>query len=299
MNAFLASARLEMMHTRRTRTAHLLLFVFLGMVSVSSIIGWVTNDTVTRVYEQIRADGFTTEPNPFTDVTPLYYARNSVIYVVLIGALMAIVLGVQATLRDRKAGTTDLVLSRPVSTVARIGGQLAGLGVVVATVLAISTTISWIAIGIISGGPLGPAETWRLIAFAVLSWALLLGFVVLGMIAGLYSRHETTALLVPFVVWSVITFAIPQLGTAAHPVALLNPVPAVPPAGGFFDVVATVTGPLAITEQFKHSAGLILGDASATGNLAPGVILIASALAAVTVAVVSTPRQRLRRALNE
>ena len=44
-------------------------------------------------------------------MSPLYYARNAVIYVLLIGSLMAIVLGVQATVRDRKASTVDLVLS--------------------------------------------------------------------------------------------------------------------------------------------------------------------------------------------
>ena len=105
MTSILVSARHEMLNTRRTRTAHLLLFVFIGMVVASSVIGWVTNQIVTGVYEKVLAAGLTTAPNPFTGVTPLFYARNAVIYVMLIGSLMAIVLGVQATLRDRKAAS--------------------------------------------------------------------------------------------------------------------------------------------------------------------------------------------------
>lgn len=44
----------------------------------------------------------------------------AVIYVLLIGSLMAIVLGAQATLRDRKESTADLVLSRPVGSASRL-----------------------------------------------------------------------------------------------------------------------------------------------------------------------------------
>ena len=56
MNTFLVSARHEMLNTRRARTAHLLLIVFIGMVIASSVIGWVTNQTVTGVYEKVVAD---------------------------------------------------------------------------------------------------------------------------------------------------------------------------------------------------------------------------------------------------
>lgn len=118
MNTILTSSRHEVLCTLRARVALLLLVVFLGMVSLSSLIGWITNTTVTRVYEKILIDGLTTAPNPFAAVSPLYYSHNSVIYVVLIGALMAIILGVRATLRDRKSATSDgagaLSLAKPV-----------------------------------------------------------------------------------------------------------------------------------------------------------------------------------------
>ncbi|KFF58671.1 hypothetical protein JF66_16810 [Cryobacterium sp. MLB-32] len=301
MNTILTSARHEILCTLRARVALLLLIVFLGMVSVSSLIGWITNSTVTRVYEKILADGLTTAPNPFAAVPPLYYSRNSVIYVVLIGVLMAIILGVQATLRDRKTATADLILSRPVSTILRLVGQFLGLGTVIAGVLAASTIISWASISIITGMPLGPDSTARIIGFAALSWVLMMIFALLGMLTGLYSRKETTALLVPFVVWSAIAFVLPQIGTAARPVALLNPVPALAPSSGgvSFDVVGTLTGPFAITEQFKRAASILLRDDSVTGSPAVSVLVLVTVLIAMTWIVVVTPRRTLRSGLNE
>jgi ABC-2 type transport system permease protein len=270
------------------------------MVSVSSFIGWSARSTVTAVYTQIAAAGLTTAPNPFAGTSPLYYAHNSVIYVVLIGALMAIVLGVQATIRDRKAATFALILSRPVATVGRLLGQLAALSVVIAAVIGISTIISWASIGAITGGILGPDATVRLAAFAGLSWLLLTPFALLGMLTGTYSKKETTALLAPFVAWSVIAFVLPQLGTAARPVALLNPVPSIPPpSGGIFDIVNVITGPLAVTEQFKRAAGIVLQDSSVTGSPVGPVTVLVAFLAVMTLLVVVTPRRRLRRALND
>ncbi|MCY7403071.1 MAG: ABC transporter permease [Cryobacterium sp.] len=299
MNVFFASAQQEMLSVRRARIAHVLLAVFLGMVSVSSIIGWVTTTTVTSVYEKILAGGLTAAPNPFTGVPALYYARNSVIYVILIGALMAIVLGAQATLRDRKSATTSLILSRPVGTPVRLGGQLAGLGIVIFTVLAISMAINWAAISVITRAPLGTDATLRLLGFAACAWMLLMIFTIIGMLGGIFSKRETTALLVPFVVWSGLTFVVPQLGTAARPVALLNPVPILAPTGGPFDLLAAITAPLSITEQFKRAASILLQDPNVSGNPLSSVIVLIGFLLLATIVVTLVPRQKLRSALND
>lgn len=300
MSGFGASFRHELLCTRRARVPQLLFWVFLGMVSVSSLIGWSARSTVTAVYQQISAAGLTTAPNPFAGASPLYYAHNAVIYVVLIGALMAIVLGVQATLRDRKASTFVLILSRPVDSVGRLLGQLAALSVVIAFAVTVSTVISGASIAVIAGTPLGADAVTRLAAFAALSWLLLTGFCLLGMLTGIYSKKETTALLAPFVIWSVITFVLPQLGTAARPVALLNPVPSIPPpSGGVFDVINVVTGPLAVTEQFKRVAGILLLDSSATGSPVVGTVIVAAFVAFLAFVVAATARQRLRSALND
>ncbi|HMM83310.1 MAG TPA: ABC transporter permease [Terrimesophilobacter sp.] len=300
MNGFTASFQHELLCTRRARIPQLLLLVFLAMVSMSSFIGWSTRNTVNAVYQQISADGLTTAPNPFSGTPDLFYAQNSTIYVVLIGALMAIVLGVQSTIRDRKATTYALVLSRPVTSAGRLLGQLAALSVVIAVVLAISIVINWGSIGVITGSILGPDSTTRLATFGVLSWILLTAFAMVGMFSGIYSKKETTALLAPFIAWSVVAFILPQLGTAARPVALLNPIPSIPPpSGGIFDTINLFTGPLAITEQFKRAASIVLKDSTVTGSVTAATLVLLIFLVVLIFFVAATPRTKLGSPLDD
>ena len=82
--------------------------------------------------------------------------------------------------------------------------------------------------------------------------------------------------------------------------ALLNPVPSIPPpSGGIFDIINVVTGPLAVTEQFKRAAGIVLQDGSVVGSPAGPIIVLVAFLAVMTVLVAATPRKRLRSALND
>lgn len=299
MSTFLVAVSHEMLNARRNKSAHLLLFVFIGMVIAASVIGWITNSTVTNVYNKVLADGLTTAPNPFTGVSPLFYERNSVIYVLLIGALFAIILGVNATLRDRKSRTTDLILSRAVSSKQLLWGQLAGIGVVLATTLALSFLTSWVVISFIQGTPLGINDSIRIVALGALSWVFLIGFAATGMVSGLISKQETTAYLAPFLLWSVICFVMPQLGTAARPIALLNPVPMQQAQGSYFDAINTVTRPLSITENFKTVAGYLLRDQYSTGEIGASLLAVSLFTALMIVFLTLIPRTRLRNALND
>jgi ABC-2 type transport system permease protein len=119
------------------------------------------------------------------------------------------------------------------------------------------------------------------------------------MLAGIRSRHEATALLVPFVIWSILAFVLPQIGTAARPVSLLNPVPAVNPTGGYFDFLSALTAPVAVTEQFKRAAGALLQDPAATGNAVASALGLVVFLLVMAIAITVTPRARMRRPLDD
>jgi ABC-2 type transport system permease protein len=299
VTGFAATARHELRSTHRERTPQALLVVFLGMVASSSFIGWLTHRTVTRVWEETRADGLTRAANPFTDVSALYYAANVVIYVVLIGALLAIALGTTSALRGRTSGTLDLVLSRPVDTRAYLAGKLAGTAGWLGAVVVVAAVVNWLSIAVILGGVLGVEDTLRLAGFYGLAWLFLVAFLLLGLLSGIYSRRETTALLVPIATWSVLAFVLPQLGTAARPVSLLNPVPAAPAEGGVFDVVHSLLGPFSLTEQFKTASGVLLGNDRVEGSATGAVLSIVLALVLGGALLLSTPRGRLRSGLRE
>ncbi len=193
MNGFVATIKQELLCAKRERLPQVLLVIFLAMVGTSCFIGWATNHTVTNVYNEVVRQGITKAPNPFTGVSPLYYARNTVIYVVLIGALLAIVLGVQSMLRDRKARVTDLLLSRPINTSVYLGAKLFGLCLWLLIILGISAVINWLSISLIVGHALSLSDSLRLGAFYAVAWLFLLPFVVLGLVSGLYARRETSA----------------------------------------------------------------------------------------------------------
>jgi len=299
MTAVLTMARQELVALRRERLPLVLLIVFVVMVSVSSLIGWLTNTTVSNVWQKTVQAGLTRASNPFADVSPLYYARNTVIYLVLIGALMAIVVGVGSTMRDRKARTVDLVLSRPISVPGYLLGKLAGIGAWLAMILATVAVISWVSISLITRGPLPAGDSLRLAGFYGVAWVLLQAFVVLGMLSGIYSSRETTALLVPISIWSIVAFVLPQIGTSANPVSLLNPVPSVKIPGGAFDTLNTVVSPLSVTEQFKTASGLIMANPEVTGSLPTSLFVIVLALAVAAIALLTTKRDRIRGALRD
>lgn len=299
MTAVLTMARQELVALRRERLPLVLLIVFVLMVSVSSLIGWLTNTTVSNVWQKTTQAGLTSAPNPFADVSALYYARNTVIYLVLIGALMSIVVGVASTMRDRKARTIDLVLSRPISVAAYLLGKLTGIGVWLAMILAAVAVISWASISFITGGPLAPGDSLRLLGFYAIAWILLLAFVTLGMVSGIYSARETSALLIPISIWSVVAFVLPQIGTSANPVSLLNPVPSVKVPGGVFDTLNSVVSPLSVTEQFKTASGLIMANSEVTGSLPLSLLIIILAFAVGALALIMTKRDRIRGALRD
>jgi len=299
VTGFAATARHELRTAHRERLPQVLLVVFLGMVAASSLIGWLTHRTVTQVWEQTRGDGLTRAPNPFGKVSPLYYAANVVIYVLLIGALLAIALGVTSALRGRASGTLDLVLSRPVDTRAYLAGKLAGTAAWLGLVLVVAAVVNWASIGVIVGEVLGVEETLRLAGFYVVAWLFLLTFLILGLLSGIHSRRETTALLVPIVAWSVLAFVLPQLGTAARPVALLNPIPHPITDGGVFPAIQSVVGPLSLTEQFKTLSGSVLGNDRVHGSASVALVSLVVALLLAGAVLLSTPRWRLRRGLHE
>ena len=290
----------ELLCTTRERLPQLLLAVFVGMIAASAFIGSSARASVTGVYQEALRQGLTTVSNPFDALSPLYYARNTVIYIVLIGALLAIVVGVNSTLRDRQARTADLILSRDVGPAFYLGSKLAGLALFVLLLLALSALLNIGCISVVTGQVLASGDNVRIVGLYALAWLFMLPFVALGMAAGLHASSSTSALLTPIVIWSVVIFILPLLGTAAHPVSLLNPVSPPPaPQGGFFAATSSLVDPLSLGEQFKHVCALILADPQATGTMAGGILTMAAFAVAGCAAVVMTRRTRMRRLLHD
>lgn len=299
MSAFTTIARQEVLALRREKLPGIMLGIFIALVTVSSFIGFLTKNTVSEVWLKVSQAGLTEAPNPFEEVSPLYYARNAVIYIILIGTLMAIIAGVTSGIRDRKAETVDLVLTRPTSLRQLVFGKLAGLGIWLMLVVGIVAVIASALISLIAGNILTLDNYLRLFSFFALSLPLLLGFAGIGLLSGLLSSRESSALLGPIGVWAMLTFVAPQLGTAARPVALLNPVPVPATSGGAFDFLNVLTSPFSVSEKFKLASGVLLKDPDITGNPSLATANVVLFLVVVGALLLLVNRTRIRGVANE
>ena len=259
MMIFKAAFKHELLSSFRSKSPQLVVGIFMVLTSISSIIGWLTVRNVTKIYNDIVSQNLTTAPNPFVNVPSLYYMRDSVIYVVLIGSLMAIILGAQASLRDRKSNANELIKTRNVNLVHRILGQLSAITSIIVMLEIVALFTSFILIWAIQKTPLNIDAISSLLGYGAISALLLIAIAAIGFAFGTISKTEESSLLYPIVGWAVITFTIPQVITSTHPVALLNPTPAVATGTGLAQGFIQGISPLAVMENFKAIANAILG----------------------------------------
>lgn len=150
----------------RRRTFVLMLCVLLLMTALSGFIGWSSHSAITRVYDEtvrtLEAAGKTAPPNPFVSKPRLSLLNNMIIYVPLIGALLAIVVGHMSVMDDRQAGVTRIIFSRPVARSSYFWGKLAGSALAVAAIMAACLVLSVIALTLINRGLPTGSEFLRL-----------------------------------------------------------------------------------------------------------------------------------------
>jgi len=280
MSATMVIARQQVRSLARRQTFVLMLSVLLLMTALSGYIGWSSHDTIVKVYDEtvrtLTAAGKAAPPNPFAGKPRLGLLNNMIIYVPLIGALLAIVIGHLSVMDDRNAGVNRVIFSRPVPRSAYFRGKLAGSAAAVAVIMAACLLLSVIAVTLINSGLPTPSEFLRLTLFYALSGAYLLLFVLVGTVAALLLHSQSMALLAAMAVWVLVTFATPQLTSGLRPVASLNPVsdPVAASHSPFFKVTSKLK-PASVGDQYKAlstkilSEGGSIGAAGALGNVAP------------------------------
>jgi ABC-type transport system involved in multi-copper enzyme maturation permease subunit len=263
-------ARHEIRSLFREKTFLLLLVVFAVMTVASAAITWSSQNTITQVYNaaarQIQQDGQVAPPSPFTDYPHLSLLKNMVIYINLIGGLLAITAGYAAGMRERKAGVAKLLFSRPIEKREYLLGKVLGIAVVIGLVLGFAVIISLVSSAVFVH--LSVSDILGLLGFYALSFVYILGFAYLGLCFALVKEHEVIAFLIPIIFWIAITFVIPELTSALYPTSVLNPTlpqtdilqtPAL-------QVMHNAVYPFSISEHYKTMASSILGVSNPGGG---------------------------------
>ena len=254
----------------REKTVVVLMVMLFGITIASSFIGWSSHHTVIAAYNQtiftFQSSGKVIPPNPFATQPALSILKNMVIYVPLIGALLAIIIGQISVMADNVAGTTKLIFSRPVSRRDYLAGKLMGISYVLIAIISICLSTSIVSLLIINSHLPSVTELAKLFLFYVLSFCYLLFFALVGFVAALLTRSQSLALLGALAVWIIISFVIPQFASGVSPVASLNPntAPVDATQSAFFRTTQ-IAKPLSLGEEYK-SVGLKLLDASPAGD---------------------------------
>ena len=252
---------------RRERVFLSLLATLLVMTALAGVIGWSSQRTIVRVYDQAVAllaqTGQPAPANPFGLKPTLSLLSNMSIYIPLIGALLALVLGHLSLADDQVTGVGRLIFSRQLSRRSYLLGKLLGSAAVLAVVLAASLVVSVIALLLVNRAAPSTTDVGRLVLFYALSWLYLMMFALIGMVSVLLTRRRSLALLSALAVWLVLTFAVPQFTSGLRPTSSLNPISEpVSTSQPFFQVTARAR-PFSVSEQYKEASARILQTTTA------------------------------------
>jgi ABC-type transport system involved in multi-copper enzyme maturation permease subunit len=281
----------QLLALRRQRVLAVATSLLVAVTVMAGVLGWSSHRTIIGVYDEavklLATRSQQAPPNPFLLKPTLSMLSNMVIYITLMGALVAIVIGHLSVADDRAEGIGRLLFSRSTSRAHYVVGKLVSSAIVMAIGLAASGAISVVALLIVNTSMPSAADAMRLGGFYLLSWLYLMVFVVIAMITALMSRRRSLALLGALGIWLTVTFAVPQFTSGLRPSTALNPiVDPVSTSQTFFRVTAAAR-PYSIAEQFKAAAGQVLRTApdESTGATALRIAPIVALLAVLIVAV--------------
>lgn len=275
----------------RERTVALLSLMFVALVLISAWLGWSATSTVNRIYLDaaafLQSAGQPVPTNPVLDISPLSLMRNMSVYVALIGALSAIVIGNRLVGLDRKAGVLPLIGSRPLGRNAYAGGKIVALTGLILALAAVAALVAVATFLVLPAITLTAMQWAQLAGFMAVTTLYMGIFGLIGLAAGAGARSETVGLLLPVTLWLTLTFILPQLTANLNPTAAINPVSALaaPPDTSFFYWAARILGPFSLADAYKFaSAGLLdyLPQGIASPSFIPPVVnlIVATGVAA-------------------
>jgi ABC-type transport system involved in multi-copper enzyme maturation permease subunit len=256
----------QVLSLRRQRVFLALLVALLTMTALAGVLGWSSHQTIVRVYDEavklLASTGKPAPPNPFLLKPTLSLLSNMVVYIPLIGALLALIVGHLSIVDDETNGTGRLVFSRQISRTSYVMGKIASDTVVLAVVLAASLLVSVAALLVVNRTIAG-ADLGRLGLFYALSWLYLMVFALIGMVTVLMTRRRSIALLSAMGAWLVITFVIPQFTSGLRPTQSLNPITDPASTSQAFFEITSKSRPYSVVEQYKQASASILQTGTA------------------------------------
>lgn len=280
---------------RRQHTVVTVVAVLVAVTVLAGVLGWSSAATITRVYDQavllLASQGRPAPPDPLGLKPPLSLLSNMTIYVPVVGALLAIVVGHLSLSDEQTSGVARLLHSRSLTRRDYLLGKLAAVSGLLTVALAASLVVAVVSLVVVNARFPSPSQLLSLLGFYGLSLLYLVMFALVAMVAVLLTRRRSMALLSALGVWLVVTFVVPQFTSGLRPTASLNPL-SVPTGTSqtFFDITSRVRF-LSLSEDFKDASGRVLATgagqpATATVGQVVPLLVVAAALTGLALVLV-------------
>jgi ABC-2 type transport system permease protein len=229
MNVTLKIAKKEITDALRNKLFLITLGLLLLLTVVSIILASIQVRAAMSEYNNsvgfLKAMGKTELP-PAPNLNPLAASKGFVNYLGMIGALLAMILGNNAIVKERRSGTLKLLLSRPVFRDSLLNGKLLGNLGILALISALVGMITYVSLLLIGNVSLSGNEITRMIFFFIMSFLYMAFFLILAVTLSLVSSNGNKALLTTIILWLILAFVFPQIGDTMD---MDNQLP-----GGFF-----------------------------------------------------------------
>ena len=251
----------------RERIVYSITIIFILMSMASSFIGWSTFTTANAVYKSsvIFLQGLGVNNianNPLLKVSILASFDNLIIYISLIGALLAIIIGHHSMMHERKSGILQVLFTRPITKKSVIFGKVLGLGITILSIISITALVSILSSYFLPLVHLNLSGVNHLLVFFFVSFLYMLFFAVIGLYFAINAKSQSLALFIPICIWVGITFILPELATGLTPTALLNPVTLLqlPVLDTFFQTSQKLLTPFSLAWHYYTISGELLGS---------------------------------------
>ena len=222
-------ARKEITDALKNKLFLIILGMLLTLTVVSVVLGAyqvrLSVDNYNTSIEFLKSIGKTEFP-PMPNLNPIAASKGFVNYIGMLGALLAMILGNDAIVKERRSGTLRLILSRRVFRDTLLNGKLLGNLALLAGICSLAAAITFISVFAIGNVALSAGDGVRMGLFFLMSFLYMAFFLVLGITLAVMAGNGNKALLLTVVVWLVLAFVFPQVGNTMD---MDNQIP-----GGFF-----------------------------------------------------------------
>lgn len=229
MNATWTIARKEITDALKNKLFLIILGMLLILTVVSVVLGAyqvrVSVDNYTNAVGFLKSLGKTELP-PMPSLNPLSASKGFVNYIGMLGALLAMILGNYAIVKEKRSGTLKLILSRKVFRDTLLNGKLLGNLALLAGIALLAGAITFISVLAIGNVALSAGDAVRMSLFFLMSFMYMAFFLVLGITFAVMVGNGNKALLLTVIMWLVLAFVFPQIGNTMD---MDNQLP-----GGFF-----------------------------------------------------------------